>query len=138
MKHYVYKAIYASLSFHGSQTITDYKLQISDSTQGPLQSAINLIFQLYSTKIGFFESVPFFFFLILFYFISKLYNIVLGFAKHQNESATGIPVLPILHPPPSSLPIPSLWVVPVSVPFLLDLWLYFILSALVSISRKWK
>ena len=80
MKQYVYKAIYASLCFHGSRTITDYKLQISDSTQDPLQSAINLIFQLYSTKIWFFESVP----------------------------------------------------------FLLDLWLYFILSALVSISRKWK
>ena len=53
----------------------------------------------------------FLFFLILFYF-KTLHNCV-SFAKYQNESATGIHVFLTLNPPPSSLPIPSLWVVPV-------------------------
>ena len=46
----------------------------------------------------------------LFYF--KILHNCISFAKYQNESATGIHVFTILNPPPSSVPIPSLWVVP--------------------------
>ena len=72
-------------------------------------SNLHLRLLLHCTHILFFFFLHFLKKFIL--FLTLQYCI--GFAIYRNESATGIHASPILNPPPSSLPIPSLWVLPV-------------------------
>ena len=97
----------------GIHMILQILRHIQQLQKAPFPQSISFFFFFFFLMFDCGQLLFYLFIFFKFYFIFKTLHNCISFAKYQNESATGIHVFPTLNPPPSSLPIPSLWVVPV-------------------------